>query len=89
MHLAPYHNHLLYLIICTLDMSKDSAEFIRKLVTCPELTDSDIDVALTAAGVDELLPDGNRILAQLGLAATGFLIDSSVAFIALSRGINW
>ncbi|OQD98353.1 hypothetical protein PENSOL_c009G06239 [Penicillium solitum] len=66
-------------------MSKDSAEFIRKLVTCPELTDSDIDVALTAAGVDELLPDGNRILAQLGLAATGFLIDSSVAFIALSR----
>ncbi|KAJ5801099.1 uncharacterized protein N7518_003167 [Penicillium psychrosexuale] len=66
-------------------MSKDSVEFIRKLVACPELTDSDIDVALTAAGVDELLPDGNRILAQLGLAATGFLIDSSIAFITLSR----
>ncbi|OQD74983.1 hypothetical protein PENANT_c165G04979 [Penicillium antarcticum] len=66
-------------------MSKDSVEFIRKLVACPELTESDIDVALTAAGVDELLPDGNRILAQLGLAATGFLIDSSIAFIALSR----
>ncbi|KAF4770969.1 hypothetical protein HAV15_012608 [Penicillium sp. str.  len=66
-------------------MSKDSLEFIRKLVACPELTESDINVALTAAGVDELLPDGNRILSQLGLAATGFLIDSSVAFIALSR----
>ncbi|KAF9252812.1 hypothetical protein CBS147339_1332 [Penicillium roqueforti] len=66
-------------------MSKDSVEFIRKLVACPELTESDIDVALTAAGVDELLPDGNRKLSQLGLAATGFLIDSSIAFITLSR----
>ncbi|KAJ5346957.1 uncharacterized protein N7506_000210 [Penicillium brevicompactum] len=66
-------------------MSEDSAKFIRKLVACPELTNSDIDVALTAAGVEELLPDGNRILAQVGLAATGFLIDSSVAFAALSR----
>lgn len=70
-------------------MSKDSVEFIRKLVACPELTESDIDVALTAAGVDELLPDGNRKLSQLGLAATGFLIDSSIAFITLSRGIHW
>lgn len=70
-------------------MSEDSAKFIRKLVACPELTNLDIDVALTAAGVDELLPDGNRILAQVGLAATGFLIDSSVAFAALSRGIHW
>lgn len=69
-------------------MSKDSVEFIRNLVACPELTESDIDVALTAAGVDELLPDGNRKLSQLGLAATGFLIDSSIAFITLSRGIH-
>ncbi|KAJ5950268.1 uncharacterized protein N7479_008681 [Penicillium vulpinum] len=66
-------------------MSEDSVEFIRKLVACPELTESDIHVALTAAGVDELMPDGNRKLAHLGLGATGFLIDCSVAFMALSR----
>ena len=64
-------------------------EYIRKLVACPELSESEIQIALTAAGADELLPDGNRKLAQLGLGATAFLIDCGVAFLALSRGNCW
>ena len=69
-------------------MNKDSLEFVRQLAARPELSDSEIEVTLTAAGANEFLPDGNRILAQLGLAATAFVIDSSVAFAAVSRGIS-
>ncbi|KAJ5150852.1 uncharacterized protein N7482_010104 [Penicillium canariense] len=68
-------------------MSEASVEFIRRLVGCQELSESEIHIALTAAGADELAPDGNRKLAQLGLGAAGFLIDFSGALMALSREI--
>ncbi|CAI7599399.1 unnamed protein product [Penicillium glandicola] len=69
-------------------MSEDSVEFIRKLVACPELSESEIRLVLTAAGADELLPDGNRKLAHVGLGVTGFLIDCSVVSMDLSRVSN-
>ncbi|KAJ5394010.1 uncharacterized protein N7487_011651 [Penicillium crustosum] len=66
-------------------MGEASRDFIRRLVGCQELSESEIHIALTAAGVDELVPDGNRKLSQLGLGATGFLLDFSCALMALSR----
>ncbi|CAG8095623.1 unnamed protein product [Penicillium olsonii] len=66
-------------------MTEASVNFIRNLVRCPVLSEADILVALTAAGADETLPDGNRKLAQLGSGVTGFLIDFSGATMALSR----
>lgn len=70
-------------------MNKNSLEFFRRLAACPELSEAEIETVLTAAGASELLPEGNRILAQLGLAATTFVIDSSVAFASVSRGTFW
>lgn len=67
-------------------MREASVDFIRSLVGCQVLSESDIQIALTAAGADETLPDGNRKLAQLGSGVTGFLIDFSGATMTLSRG---
>ncbi|KAJ5496437.1 hypothetical protein N7463_008424 [Penicillium fimorum] len=66
-------------------MGEASGDFIRKLVGCQELSESEIHIALTAAGVDELVPDGNRKLSQVGLGATGLLLDRSCASTDLSR----
>ncbi|CAG8197819.1 unnamed protein product [Penicillium salamii] len=66
-------------------MREASVDFIRSLVGCHVLSESDIQIALTAAGADETLPDGNRKLAQLGSGVTGFLIDFSGATMTLSR----
>lgn len=81
-----YLLHCHHLILHLLSMGEASRDFIRRLVGCQELSESEIHIALTAAGVDELVPDGNRKLSQLGLGATGFLLDFSCALMALSRG---
>lgn len=67
-------------------MNENTVGFVRSLVGCQELSESVIQVVLTAAGANELLPDGNRKLAQLGLGAPGFVIDFSGALMGLSRG---
>lgn len=69
-------------------MQEEIIRFIRGLVGCDSLSGSKIETALTAAGAHDRMPDGNRLLAQLGHSASSLVIDHIGCRLGLSRGMK-
>ena len=69
-------------------MQEEIIRFIRGLVGCDSLSGSKIETALIAAGAHDRMPDGNRLLAQLGHSASSLVIDHIGCRLGLSRGMK-